>query len=106
MAIDLAKSVYHVHAVDARGELVERKKLSRSKLQGWLSNLLPCEVAMEACEGAHYWARVVVRGAHAEDYRAAVRAGVCEVEQERLDGCGSDSRSGEPSGDARRGDER
>ena len=62
VAIDLAKSVYHVHAVDARGELVERKKLSRSKLQGWLSNLLPCEVAMEACEGAHYWARVVVRG--------------------------------------------
>ena len=64
VAIDLAKSVYHVHAVDARGELVERKKLSRSKLQGWLSNLLPCEVAMEACGGAHYWARVVVRCGH------------------------------------------
>lgn len=64
VGIDLAKSVYHVHAVDRCGELVMRKKMSRAKLQGWLSNLSPCEVAMEACGGAHYWARVAVRCGH------------------------------------------
>jgi len=57
VGIDLAKSVFHVHGVDTHGNVVMRKKLSRSKLVAFMANLPPCLVGMEACGGAHDWAR-------------------------------------------------
>ncbi len=57
MGIDLAKSSFHVHGMDASGRKVVGKKLSRQKLKEYLINLPQCTVAMEACAGAHYWAR-------------------------------------------------
>ena len=57
MGIDLAKSSFHVHGMDASGRKVVGKKLSRQKLKEYLVNLPQCTVAMEACAGAHYWAR-------------------------------------------------
>lgn len=64
VGIDLAKSVYHVHAVDWRGQVVVRKRFTRKRLLDWLSQLPPCVVAMEACGGAHHWARVCARLGH------------------------------------------
>ena len=59
VGIDLAKNVFQLHGVDDQGEVVFRKRLTRDK---WLSvfceSVEPgCEVGMEACGGAHHWAR-------------------------------------------------
>ena len=59
IGIDLAKNVFQLHGVDDRGKVVFRKRLTRDK---WLSvfceSVEPgCEVGMEACGGAHHWAR-------------------------------------------------
>ena len=59
LGIDLAKSSFQVHGADADGRKVVSRKLSRRKLKQYLVNLPACVVAMEACAGAHYWARLV-----------------------------------------------
>jgi transposase len=57
LAIDLAKRVFQLHGVDARGVCVMRRQVSRAQLLRLLSQLPPCTVAMEACAGAHQWGR-------------------------------------------------
>jgi transposase len=64
VGIDLAKSVFHLHGVNARGKALLRKRLSRAQLLPFLANLPRCTVAMEACGNAHYWAREVERLGH------------------------------------------
>jgi transposase len=64
LGIDLAKSVFHLHGADARGREVLRKRLSRAQLLPFIANLPRCVVAMEACSGAHNWAREVTRLGH------------------------------------------
>ena len=53
VGIDLAKSVFSVHGVDAYGKAVLRKTLSRTKLLELMAQLPRCRVGMEACSGAH-----------------------------------------------------
>ena len=58
---DLAKRVIQVHAVDAVGKLVTNRSLPRDKFVDWCAHLpAGCMVAMEACSGAHHWARKLV----------------------------------------------
>ena len=58
VGVDLAKRVIQVHAVDAAGRVVAGKSLARDKFAPWCAQLPPgCLVAMEACCGAHHWAR-------------------------------------------------
>lgn len=57
LGIDLAKNVFHVHGEDANGKVVIRKRVSRNKLPEFIANLPSCLIGMEACGGAHYWAR-------------------------------------------------
>ena len=64
VGLDLAKQVIAVHAVDARGMLVMRKVLRRDALLAWSAALPPCVMAMEACGGAHHWARELTRQGH------------------------------------------
>lgn len=64
VGIDLAKSVFQVHGVNRRGQALLRRRFTRKRLVTWLGNLAPCTVAMEACAGAHYWARVCARHGH------------------------------------------
>jgi transposase len=59
IGLDLAKYVFDVHGVDARGKVVLRKRLRRSALSNFFANLPPCLVGMEASNGAHYWARIL-----------------------------------------------
>ena len=59
VGIDLAKNVFQLHGVDRHGKAVWRRRLTRDK---WLKVLLEkvepgCEIGMEACAGAHHWAR-------------------------------------------------
>jgi transposase len=61
VGVDLAKSVIQVNAVDAGGKLVTNRQLSRDKFLSWCAQLSPgCLVAMEACGGAHHWARKLI----------------------------------------------
>ena len=57
IGVDLAKNVFHVHGADATGRCVFSQQLSRAKLAAFMANQPPCLIGMEACGGAHYWAR-------------------------------------------------
>jgi transposase len=57
LGIDLAKSTFRLHGVDARGAVVLRRQLTRKQLLPFLARLSPCLIGMEACAGAHHWAR-------------------------------------------------
>jgi transposase len=59
VGVDLAKNVFQLHGVDRHGKAVWKRRLSRAKwLQVLLDQMEPgCEVGMEACAGAHHWAR-------------------------------------------------
>ncbi len=67
IGIDLAKSVFQLHGVDAQGEVVFRRKLRRSAVLGFLRDLRPCLIGLEACATAHFWAREI--GALGHDVR-------------------------------------
>jgi transposase len=57
LGIDIAKRVFHVVGMDERGKIVLRKRLSRHALIPFIAALPPVLIGMEACGGAHYWAR-------------------------------------------------
>lgn len=65
IGIDLAKNIFAVHGVNAAGkpELV-RSDVRRTKLLTLIANLPPCLIGMEACSGAHYWAREFEKFGH------------------------------------------
>lgn len=64
IGIDLAKNTFSLHGVDAQGKSVLKKTVSRSKLLEQFANLPPCVVGMEACSGAHHWARALRQLGH------------------------------------------
>lgn len=57
IGLDIAKGVFQVHGVDARGAAAVRKRLRRSAVMEFFAGLGPTVVGMEACATAHYWAR-------------------------------------------------
>ena len=57
IGLDLAKSVFQVHGVDAQGKVVMTKRLRRDAVLAFFVNLPPCVIGMEACAGSHFWAR-------------------------------------------------
>jgi len=59
IGLDIAKSVFQVHGVDALGAVVVRRQLRRGELLKFFAGLPSCVVGMEACGSAHYWARQV-----------------------------------------------
>jgi transposase len=64
IGVDLAKQLFQLHGVDERGAVVLRKTLSRGRMLEFFAQLAPCEVGMEACGGAHYWARELTKLGH------------------------------------------
>ena len=65
VGIDLAKNVFQVHGVDERGRAVLKKQLKRHQVVVFFSNMPPCLIGMEACGGAHFWARRLQAQGHA-----------------------------------------
>jgi transposase len=57
MGLDIAKSVFQVHGVDAAGNVIIRRKLERRYVVAFFQNLPPCLVGMEACATSHHWSR-------------------------------------------------
>ena len=64
IGLDLAKNVFQVHGADASGRVVIRKQLRRGQVLAFFSLQPPCVVAMEACSGAHFWAREIGKLGH------------------------------------------
>ena len=59
LGIDLAKSVFQLHGVDAVGAVVLQKKLRRGAVLNFLGKLEPCLIGLEACATSQYWAREI-----------------------------------------------
>jgi transposase len=57
VGIDLAKNVFSLHGVDASGAVVLRKTVSRARLLEVVAQQPACLIGLEACSGAHEWAR-------------------------------------------------
>lgn len=64
IGVDLAKSVFQLHAASMTGQPKFRKKLSRRKFSRFMAEHPPTVVVMEACGSAHYWAREMNRNGH------------------------------------------
>jgi transposase len=64
IGLDLAKSVFQVHGVDASGQAVVRKSLRRAQMLPFFAKLPPCLVGIEACGTSHYWARELIKLGH------------------------------------------
>jgi transposase len=64
IGVDLAKTVFQVHGVDASGVIVIRKQLRRRQVLPFLRKQPPCLIGMEACATAHHWAREVAALGH------------------------------------------
>lgn len=59
IGLDLAKSVFQVHGVDGAGQVVIRRQLKRGQVEKFFAKLEPAVIGLEACGGAHHWARVL-----------------------------------------------
>jgi transposase len=64
VGLDLAKNVFQVHGIDAKGDVVVARKLRRGALAEFFGRLAPCAVAMEACSSAHHWGRRIAALGH------------------------------------------
>jgi transposase len=76
IGLDIAKSVFQVHGVDANGLVVVRRQLKRRYVLAFFEKLAPCLVGIEACASSHYW---VAPAAGTRPQRAAHAAGVREA---------------------------
>src|SRR6202051_4773591 len=57
IGLDIAKSVFQVHGVDAAGAVVIRRQLKRCSVLAFFQKLPPCLVGIEACATSHHWSR-------------------------------------------------
>ena len=64
IGLDIAKSVFQVHGVDAEGGVVIRQKLTRARLLKFFGKLAPCLVGIEACGTSHHGARELIELGH------------------------------------------
>ncbi len=64
IGLDIAKSVFQVHGVDAAGDVVVRKRLSRARVIPFFAKLPRCLVGIEACNTSHHWARELIALGH------------------------------------------
>ena len=57
IGLDIAKSVFQVHGIDADGQVVIRRQLKRRYVLAFFQKLPPCLVGIEACASSHHWSR-------------------------------------------------
>ena len=72
IGLDIAKSVFQVHGVDAAGNVIVRRQLKRRYVVAFFQKVPPCLVGIEACATWHHWSREI---AGSWPYRAADAAG-------------------------------
>ncbi len=59
VGLDVAKTVFQVHAIDAAGSIIIRRQLNRRHVLAFFQKLSPCVVGIEACGSSHYWSREI-----------------------------------------------
>ena len=64
IGMDTSKHIFQLHGVDGLEQVVLRRKLRRSQVLKFFGALAPTTVGLEACGGAHYWARELTRLGH------------------------------------------
>jgi len=64
IGLDLAKSVFQVHGIDADGKIVIRQQLKRGRVIAFFKKLPRCLIGIEACASSHYWARELTALSH------------------------------------------
>jgi transposase len=64
IGLDIAKSVFQAHGADARGQQLFSRRITRGKVLAFFEDQPRCLVALEACGGAHHWARELTRMGH------------------------------------------
>lgn len=64
IGLDIAKQVFHVHGADASGAMLFSRRIRREKLMEFFAAQPRCVVALEACAGAHYWGRELMKLGH------------------------------------------
>jgi transposase len=64
IGLDVAKSVFQVHGIDAEGQVVVRQQLRRRQVLRFFEKLGPCLVGIEACATAHHWGREIAALGH------------------------------------------
>ena len=57
IGLDIAKSVFQVHGIDAEGNVILRRQLKRRYVLTFFQKLPPCLVGIEACASSHHWSR-------------------------------------------------
>ena len=57
IGLDIAKSVFQVHGIDAAGNVLVRRQLKRRYVLAFFQKLPPCLVGIEACATSHHWSR-------------------------------------------------
>jgi transposase len=62
--VDIAKNVFQLHWIDGQTGEIKRRKIARAKLSDFFAQRQPARIAMEACGGAHHWARVFAALGH------------------------------------------
>ena len=64
VGLDIAKSVFQVHGIDAAGTVVIRRQLKRRHVLAFFQKLPPCVVGIEACATSHHWSREITAIGH------------------------------------------
>ena len=83
IGLDIAKSVFQVHGVDAGGQVVVRRQLKRRYVLMFFQKLSPCLVGIEACASAHHWSRELQAAwSHRPSNAASLREALRQAAQE------------------------
>lgn len=64
VGLDIAKNTFQVHGIARHGQPLLKRKLSRGRVLEFFANLPGCVIGLEACAGAHYWARELIKLGH------------------------------------------
>src|SRR5207245_8012288 len=64
IGLDIAKSVFQVHGIDATGSVIIRRQLKRRHVLAFFEKLPPCLIGIEACATSHYWSRELRASGH------------------------------------------
>ncbi|ENN7403750.1 transposase [Escherichia coli] len=64
VGLDIAKSVFQVHAINRSGQVVIQRKLRRNGVLKFFASLAPSVVGIEACHSSHYWGRELIKLGH------------------------------------------
>ena len=87
IGLDIAKSVFQVHGIDAEGNAVQRRQIKRRYVVAFFQKLPPCLVGIEACASAHHWSHELQKLGHTVRLMPPAYEALREAAQERCHRC-------------------